>query len=1015
VRRISDLLRGVLALVALLVLVVGIPLALLWATGSPLPGTWPSVTAAQDALNTPHALDGAVVYVLSLVVWLAWLQLAVSVAAEVVGRFGHRSPARVPAPGAVRRLAATLVAAVALSAGTFGAPRSVPVPPPLRAALVPATPPAAAAPGLAAAVPMSRATPSMGTWTVGRRDTLWSIAERTFGAGERWPELRQMNLGREVAPGTTFGADTDHVEEGWQLAVPRADTIVRVEPGDCLSSLAEHYYGDANNWPRIWEANRGNRFGDRTFDDPDLVLVGWQLVVPNALAPASPASPASHGRSVTQDASAVSVLDSLTTVGTHGVAAVTTHSAGAAVETHDAAVVEPPEPTLLDASVSTTTTTTVVGAPPTDIVTTTVPDPDRGRGQDALGADVDVVSSPKPGASGPAMVPARPAVPGWVHPAGWSGGVLMATGIAGLVASRRRRRLRSTGRDEVLPTLADSLARIDALVRRSADTVGVARLDVVLRALARTTLPGRARPLMVLHAPDGGIEVELVEAAGAPPEPWTASGSTRWRLDASVPLSLLVSLAGDASPPCPALVQLGRTDDGVAVYVDLEAAGVLAIDGDPDVTHGLARAMLASLALTPLADVLTVITCGLEASGLYPPERVEVVDDADAAFEVASSRSSAVRAATRPSGSTFALRGQGGDPWEPVVVVLVGPPLLPREIDQLSELVGGGGRGVAVIGDATVPEARCRLRAEGGSWVVEPLGLTVTPSGLAADELAALAALADAVTQPGHSIEEPERVTAPFDEPAWTFLVRLLGPVDVVDRDGVSVDFERSKALELVAWLAAHPEHTRRSMARAALWETDVRDATLANVVSDARRSLARALPPAEGEEWIARSTGDRLPLHSLVRSDAGLLEARLAHARGAGDVEAVAVLRPGVALLRDQPLAGSSFVWPDSEALSSELVVLATSAAAELASRCLSIGDVDGAFWSTAQGLRVLPGHEQLVCLRMEAHACRGDLSGVRAEFQAYERVVLADPWGSEALAPKVAATRNRLLHTNP
>jgi nucleoid-associated protein YgaU len=1013
VARITDLLRGVVALVALVVLVVGVPLALLWATGSPWPSTWPSLAAAQDALSTPHKLDGAVVYVLSLVVWLAWLQLAVAVAAEVVGRLSHRTPARAPAPGAVRRLAATLVAAVALSAGTIGAPRSVPVPLPLRAALVPVGTAAAAAPSRAVATPSASATPALGTWTVGRRDTMWSIAEQVFGAGERWPELYQMNLGREVAPGTTFGPDVDAVEEGWQLAVPRADAVVRVEPGDCLSSLAERHYGDANQWPRIWDANRGHRFGDRTFDDPNLILVGWPLVVPDALAPAAP------GRSVTPAAVSpaaaaspagepVSPPGSLPAADAVSASTLPTSAldTGAPNATHDVAVVEPPGATLLDVGV---VSTVLADDTPNTVAVEELPD--TGRGQDALGADV--VDPPTLGPSGLATIRPGPDLPGWVQPAGWSGGVLMATGIAGLVATRRRRRLRSTARDEVLPTLADSLARIDVLVRGSADTVGVARLDVVLRSLARTALPGRARPLFVLHGPDGTVEVELVEPAGAPPEPWTPGGPTRWRLDPSVPLPLLVQLARDASPPCPALVQLGRTDDGIAVYVDLEAAGVLALDGDADATRSLARAMLASLALTPLADVLTVVACGLEASGLYPPERVEVVDDADAAFEVAASRSSAVRAAAPPAGSTFALRGKGGDAWEPVVAVLVGSPLSPADADHLSGLVGGGGQGVAVVTDAAVDGVRCRLRAVSGSWVVEPLGLTVTPSGLAADELAALAALADAVAEPGHAIEAPEMATSPFDEPAWSFLVRLLGPVDVVGRDGAAVVFERSKALELVAWLAAHPGHTRRSMARAALWETDVRDATLANVVSDARRSLARALPPPEGEEWIARSTGDRLPLHSLVRSDADLLEARLAHARGASDDEAVAVLRPGVATLRDQPLAGSSFFWPDSEALSSELVVLATSAAAELAARCLTIGDVDGTFWSTAQGLRVLPGHEQLVCLRMEAHAARGDLSGVRAEFQAYERVVLADGWGSDALASKVVATRHRLLRT--
>jgi DNA-binding SARP family transcriptional activator len=85
---------------------------------------------------------------------------------------------------------------------------------------------------------------------------------------------------------------------------------------------------------------------------------------------------------------------------------------------------------------------------------------------------------------------------------------------------------------------------------------------------------------------------------------------------------------------------------------------------------------------------------------------------------------------------------------------------------------------------------------------------------------------------------------------------------------------------------------------------------------------------------------------------------------------------------------------------------------AAELAARCLDRGELDAVFDATGRGLLVLPGHEELVCLRMAAHARRGDLAAVRAEYEAYERVVLADAWGGEP-SPKVVAERNRLLRS--
>jgi hypothetical protein len=105
--------------------------------------------------------------------------------------------------------------------------------------------------------------------------------------------------------------------------------------------------------------------------------------------------------------------------------------------------------------------------------------------------------------------------------------------------------------------------------------------------------------------------------------------------------------------------------------------------------------------------------------------------------------------------------------------------------------------------------------------------------------------------------------------PEWSLLVRLVGPVDVVDAEGDAVRFEKSKALELVTWLATHRTRSSRAAARTALWDLDVRDATFANVVSDARRSLARHLRPPSGEEWVRRTLTEELVLHDGVVSDA--------------------------------------------------------------------------------------------------------------------------------------------------
>ena len=75
--------------------------------------------------------------------------------------------------------------------------------------------------------------------------------------------------------------------------------------------------------------------------------------------------------------------------------------------------------------------------------------------------------------------------------------------------------------------------------------------------------------------------------------------------------------------------------------------------------------------------------------------------------------------------------------------------------------------------------------------------------------------------------------------------------------------------------------------------------------------------------------------------------------------------------------------------------------------------GDIDGVFHATGRGLRVLPGHEELIGLRMRA-ACppAGDHAGVRQEWNSYERVINADPWSDGEPSPKLVDLRKQLLH---
>jgi len=55
---------------------------------------------------------------------------------------------------------------------------------------------------------------------------------------------------------------------------PQSQRTYTVQRGDSLSKIAKEYYGDANQWHKIHEANRDK------IKDPNLIQPGWTLIIP---------------------------------------------------------------------------------------------------------------------------------------------------------------------------------------------------------------------------------------------------------------------------------------------------------------------------------------------------------------------------------------------------------------------------------------------------------------------------------------------------------------------------------------------------------------------------------------------------------------------------------------------------------------------------------------------------------------------------------------------------------------
>jgi DNA-binding SARP family transcriptional activator len=102
---------------------------------------------------------------------------------------------------------------------------------------------------------------------------------------------------------------------------------------------------------------------------------------------------------------------------------------------------------------------------------------------------------------------------------------------------------------------------------------------------------------------------------------------------------------------------------------------------------------------------------------------------------------------------------------------------------------------------------------------------------------------------------------------------------------------------------------------------------------------------------------------------------------------EAAALLKVALQLVTARPFAQHrerSFDWVGDLSYELDISLAIASAAEHLARHALDTNDAALALWATAQGRLVVPTHESLIRLRIEAHAMNGDIEAARLEYNA-------------------------------
>jgi LysM repeat protein len=213
--RLRQVVKGLGALVILIGLLVGAPVALAVFAGNPLPDHVPALSEIGDALTSRD--DGQLfLRALAVVGWLGWATFALSVLVEIPARALRIPVPRLPGMRRQQRMAAALVGGVALIIGASPAMASAgTTAPPTSYAAAPYTPAAVSAPAAAAWARTATATADeepMPVYRVERGDYLGHIADRYLGEFDRYPELAKLNKIRDpdlIRPGQML-----HLPEG---------------------------------------------------------------------------------------------------------------------------------------------------------------------------------------------------------------------------------------------------------------------------------------------------------------------------------------------------------------------------------------------------------------------------------------------------------------------------------------------------------------------------------------------------------------------------------------------------------------------------------------------------------------------------------------------------------------------------------------------------------------------------------------------------------------------------------
>ncbi|MDR7254166.1 nucleoid-associated protein YgaU [Nocardioides sp. BE266] len=791
VDRASRRMLGLVASLAVVGILVGLPALLLTIGATPLPGASPSLTSLTDRLLAPD--DGSLVLAtLEVVAWAAWAFAAAGLLAELTALLRGVPAPRLPGLGTSQLMARTLLglatllfvaapnvtgaapaAATPLGVASSAPTTARPLHDPSTSTSGAATQlndyasdsPSARAPSQTAQQQHARtpAQPQAFDYVVKPGESLWSIATQHLGNGSRFTEI--VDLNRDL-----LGDKPSFLQPGWVLRIPANTTATgaptgprhhTVHPGDTLTAIADHYLGDPRRYPEIFHASASTLQADGSrLTDPDLIRPGWTLTIPGVTTSPAHSAP---------------------TEGRHG-GGDHARPDGEAEDTADNHVDRG------NVNHEDTTAGSMLGSRSDESTRSG----DRSRTPDRIGdsADRDDRSGNRVRVDDEAGQDSIVSAP-WFVTGLAGGGMLLAGGLLMALRARRRSQVRARRPGRTIAAPDPALAPVEkSIAAATGAAVTVEFLDHALRHLAVSVAATRSSmpPLAAVELGHSTLTLHL-SAPSDLPSPWMGSvDRTHWHIDGprtdldvspgSGSGNVLVdglgiadesghgrsadgpeSSVSDLEAPYPLLVNIGTSDIGETWMLNCEELGAIAISGDRDNAQNFIRHLGAQIAVNPWSSRVTATCVGVAAEAASMDERLTYIagaEDIETLVQdtITAAEASITRAGAHATDVATARTGYVDDDTWPARILLIeaasAEPSTLELLEHLTQLIADhpGQASTAIVFNDPNHNAHgasdhvvTLTLTSTGRLALEEAGLDLIAVGLTADEAGGCAQL----------------------------------------------------------------------------------------------------------------------------------------------------------------------------------------------------------------------------------------------------------------------------------